>query len=480
MKNEYRKWIYRSTIRIVKMGILVMVALPAIVFLSCSSEHEPITQSGNGPRFELYKGENFFRIDGKQAFVLGRNPVGTSAEAYEEHFRNIAANGERIARIHFTYMPTDENPGEISEGMLYVWDQVLDAAEKYGVAVLPVLDVWSNWNNGSGGVPMEWTRWNNNPFEINKKAQSPNDLFNNTPCRNLWLQRLEKFVKHWSNRRAIIGWEIFSELDLVTGATEDQAVPFVERAAEVIRANDPWKRPITASLAGIDDWPRFSKSSALDFLEIHPYASGGFKGQLDSLIISTVRQRLVKYGKPIFIGESGLSASSPHGTLDVATHSNIGIRNAIWASVVSGAMNGRMLWWHDGYDMFEKVDLCCQYQQAAAPSAEFVHAIDFNGFVPISCALSNGLMGAMIGNGKSFLGWFRDVQCVPPNWTINKMVGQTVAVDVSGNLWQVAFFDTTTGEQISERQLTAQAGGIHIVLPEFIGSIAIRLKSLQS
>jgi hypothetical protein len=460
------------------MGSLVMIALVAIVFVSCSSEPEPTNQTGEGPRFELRPGENFFRVDGNPTFVLGRNPVGTSAEAFEEHFRNIAANGERMARIHFTYMLTDENPGEISTGMLYVWDQVLDAAEKYGLAVLPVLDVWSNWNNGSGGVLIEWSQWNNNPFKISAKAQSPNDLFNNTPCRNLWLQRLEKFVKHWSNRRAIIGWEIFSELDLVTGATEDQAVPFIERAAEVIRANDPWKRPITASLAGIDDWPKLSKSSALNFLEIHPYASGGFKGQLDSLIISTVRQRLNKYGKPVLIGENGLSASSRHGTLDIAARANTGIRNAIWASVVSGAMNGRMLWWHDGYDMFEKVDLCSQYQNLAAPAVEFVHAIDFSGFVPVSCVLSDGLIGAMIGNGKSFLGWFHDFLCVPPNWPNNKMVGQTVTVDVSGNSYQVKFFDTLTGKLIGEDRFSAQVGRINIILPEFSGSIAIRLKQL--
>lgn len=458
------------------MVLMVLTTLITTVFVSYSSETKPTNQTVEGPRFELRPGENFFRVNGNPAFVLGRNPVGTSAEAFEEHFRNIAANGEQIVRIHFTYMSPSENPGEISTGMLYVWDQVLDAAEKYGLAVLPVLDVWSNWNNGSGNVPMEWTQWNNNPFKINEKAQSPNDLFNNTLCQNLWLQRLEIFAKHWSNRRAIIGWEIFSELDLVTGATEDQALPFIERAAEVIRANDPWKRPITASLAGINDWPKLSKSNALNFIEIHPYASGGFRGQLDSLIISTVLQRLNKYGKPVLIGESGLSASSPHGTLDVATRASIGIRNAIWASVVSGAMNGRMLWWQDGYDMFEKVDLCSQYQQVTAPVVDFVHAIDFSGFSPVSCVLSDGLMGAMIGNGKSFLGWFRDVRCIPPDWPINQMVCQTVTVDVSDNLWQVEFLDTVTGKSIGESRLAAKVGRIHIVLPEFSGSIAIRLK----
>jgi len=479
MKIKNRNWIYSLMVMgLVIMSQFVLTALAATVLVSCSPTPQSTSKTGDGPRFELRPGEKFFRVNGSPAFVLGRNPVGTNALAYDEHFSNIAAAGERLVRIHFTYMPPSEKPGEIDAGMLYVWDQILDAAENHGLAVLPVLGVWSNWNNGSGGVPMEWTQWNNNPFKINTIAQSPIDLFNNTPCQNLWLQRLKKIVTHWSNRRAIVAWEIFSELDLVTGATEDQAVPFIERAAEVIRANDPWKRPITASLAGIDDWPKLSKSSSLNFLEIHPYASGGFKGQLDSLIISTVHQRLNKYGKPVFIGESGLSASSPHGTLDVATRANIGIQNAIWASVVSGAMNGRMLWWYDGYDMFENVDLCSHYQQVAIPAVEFVRGIDYSGFVPVSCVLSTGLKGAMIGNDTLRLGWFRDVQCNPPDWPMKPVFGQIVTLDAPGDLWQVEFFDPATGKVTSKKQLAINDRRIHIVLPEFQGSIAIRMRRI--
>ena len=452
--------------------------LVAIGIGSCSTMSGITFQRVDGPRFKLLAGEKFFHVNGRPAFILGRNPVGMDAAAFDNHFRNIAATGERLVRIHFNYMPPDEKPGEIDANMFYVWDQILDAAENHGLAVLPVLDVWSNWNNGSGGVPLQWTQWNKNPFNLAGKAFTPNDLFNDTPCSSLWLQRLEKLVTHWSKRRAIIAWEIFSEVDLVTGATEDRAVKFIEHAAAIIRANDPWKRPITASQAGINDWPKLSQSNALDFIEIHPYASDNFRGQLDSLILSTVRQRLSKYGKPVFIGESGLSASSPHSTLDVATRATIGIQNAIWASMVSGAMNGRMLWWQDGYDLFEQVDLCSHYEQVAAPIVEFVQTIDFKGFVPKTCILSDGLMGAMIGNSNSYVGWFRDVRCIPPNWPIHQIVGQTVNIHVSGKRWKVEFFDPVTGQSIGESRFDSQAERIQINLPSFNGSIAIKLKLL--
>ena len=65
----------------------------------------PSKQPGTRPRLELRSGENYFRVDGRPAFVLGRNPVGMSPKAYDDHFRHAAAAGERFMRIHFTFMP---------------------------------------------------------------------------------------------------------------------------------------------------------------------------------------------------------------------------------------------------------------------------------------------------------------------------------------------------------------------------------------
>ncbi len=104
-------------------------------------------------------------------------------------------------------------------------------------------------------------------------------------------------------------------------------------------------------LAGTNEWAKLFHSNALDFNQTHPYAARSrYKGKLDELIVSSVRQRLSRYGKPVFIGESGLDARGPEMPLNVAERAHIGIRYAIWASVVSGAMNGRMLWCEDGYE----------------------------------------------------------------------------------------------------------------------------------
>ncbi len=451
---------------------VVCVCLSAL----CGPPVFAATPSDDKPVFELRPGEYYFRVDSHPAFVLGRNPSGIGAKKYDDHFRRVAEAGERFVRIHFTYTPPGEKPGDIDANLLAVWDRILDSAGAHGLAVLPVLGLWSNWNDGSHKE--HWHQWDRNPFNAANggPAQRPAEVFDDTPCRRLWLKRLETFVRRWSPRRAIVGWELFSELDLVTGGTEERAVDFVERAAAVVRAADPWKRPITASQAGVLCWPKLTRSAALDFIEIHPYANGRFRGRLDDLILTTVRARLKEFGKPVLIGESGLDAGPPHGTLDVAPRAAIGIRHAIWAGMVSGAMNGRALWWQDGYDQFEKADVCSHYHDAAVTAAAFVRDIDFTNFAPVPCEPSPGVKGAVLGNSRVRLAWVRDARCEPPDWTVTPLPGQHITMPAPVRAWQAVFFDPVTGNSTGTSRIEVRDGQLRIPLGEFQDAIAIRLR----
>ena len=77
-------------------------------------------------------------------------------------------------------------------------------------------------------------------------------------------------VTRWQQRKEIVAWEIFSELDLLTGSTEPGAVEFVKAASTVIHQADNESRLITVSLAGINEWPKVFSLDAVDFIQIHP------------------------------------------------------------------------------------------------------------------------------------------------------------------------------------------------------------------
>ncbi|MGD8238693.1 MAG: hypothetical protein PVH68_09090 [Armatimonadota bacterium] len=427
----------------------------------------------------LRPGETYFRLGGRQMFLLGRNATGWQVAQFEPLLRWAGESGERMVRVQLTTGLAQRAPaGEVDEEWAGRWDRVFDMAAANGLYVLPVFGVWADWNDGSKGE--KWHAWHRNHFSaaLHGPAEAPAELLQDTRCRVLWLQWLEKLVRRWQGRWNILGWEVFSELNLITGSSEDAALAFMDRAAAVVRGADSRARPVTASLAGIRGWPRLFRSDALDFLQVHPYANHPrFRGNLGNMIIRSVRQRLQRYGKPVLIGESGLDASGIQDTLVVAPRAHVGIRHAIWASVVSGAMNGRMLWWEDGYDQYARLDLRTRHRDASAPAARFVEGVDFARFTPVVATGSDGVSGAAIGNERVVLGWFRDAQCGAPDWPVRRVEGEIVVLRVRGSApeWHVQFHDTGSGDVVTRRTVRGKGAEVSVPLPAFEESIAFKM-----
>ena len=444
-----------------------------------SNETSPTAARTSG--IQLRRGEFYFRVDGTQALLLGRNVTGPTVEAFGKIFQSVRDSGERIARIHLDHgLPASKTAGRVDERWAAQWERVFDLAQSNGIHVLPVFSVWAEWNDGSRSE--QWHNWNKNPYNAANggPAKRPSDLFADTPCRKLWLSWLGSLAGRWQSRRNIVGWEIFSELNLVTGATEDAAAEFVRVAARTIRAADLHWRPITASLAGIKNWPKVFGIDALDFIQVHPYAEPSrFKGNLDEMILQSVRERLRRYGKPVFIGECGLDARGFRDTLADNPRVRIGIQHAIWASTVSGAMDGRMLWWEDGYGRFQRRDYYAQFDQVAAPVARFVEGVDFAGFRPIATTDSREILGGAIGNERLVLGWFRDARCAPPDWPVRRVEGQSVTLGIPGiePQWNVEFCDTASSVSLGSLSVCREGRRLTIPLPPFQDSIAFKARS---
>ena len=446
------------------------------------------------PDITLAPGEFFFRLDGTPSLLLGTNPSGWMLAQFDT-LLGWAGRNERIVRIHLTNgrVPArDTTPGEVDEDWAAFWDAVLTTAEQNGLQVLPVFEVWADWNESNTGTQS----WGNNPYNVANggPAANPLELLQDTEARQLWLQWLQILVIRWEGRPNILGWEVFSELNLITGASEAAAVGFVESAAAVIRGADTRDRPVTSSLAGINDWPALSQSDAMDFIQIHPYAENPpSSGNLDALILTTVRQRLTQYGKPVFIGECGLDSRppvdpvrDPQETLTMSSQAPVGINHAIWASVVSGAMNGRMLWFEDGYDQYHQtldgdpLDLRTSYQDASAAVARFLQGVDFSGFSPIDLVVSDDITGSAIGNDDMVLGWVRDIESAAPEWPARSLDRQTITVAAPAQS-RVTFYDTGSGETVQSVYASQEPGGsVSFALPSFEGSIAFKISAATS
>lgn len=444
------------------------------------------------PKITLKPGDSYFSIDGRQSFILSRNLTGKNNDDFSILLGWARQGGTRLIRVHLTHGwwgdPWVNKDWSVNEQWAQDWDRFFDQAENDGIFVLPVFGVWADWNNGKPdyGSPF----WKYNPLNQANGGpiNSPIELFlPDSDTQNHWMAWLEALVKRWQGKKNIVAWEIFSEINIAssapgktsTGGVDTTAgVDFTNKAVASIRSADSQHRPVTLSLAGIypstDPWAEYYKLDMLDFIEIHPYSD-----TLDRELVKEVREYQTEYQKPVLIGESGLWSMTHHA------NASIGVAHAIWAGLVSGAMNGRALWDNDGYSIYSINDRtdAIQFMQGYAitelPVANFVEAVDFSDFKPLMSTYSSAIWGAAIGDEKMVIGWYRDATCEPPNWSLQPVVsGQTVTITIPGSTvdWQADFYDPKTGVKILTPITVFRKGNaLSISLPDFTDSIAFKL-----
>ena len=435
------------------------------------------------PALTLKAGDFYFSVDGTPGFLFSRNVAGYQVPQYSTLLDWSKAGGTRFVRIQLDSLGMGfTSTGGVDSNWAANWDQVLDKAEADGTYVLLTFSAWYDWNAGPG-----YSTWKSNPLNAANggPAATPGELFRSgSPTRDKYLTWMEALVNRWGGRPNILGWEIFSEVNLASGSTEATGIDFVNTAAARLRAADPGGHLVTASLADTGAWPNFYAKANIDFINLHPYPPSG---QLDRALVSQVRAAIKKYNRPLLIGESGLSAATPDsatGKLTVAANAERGIRHAIWAGVVSGAMNGRALWWEDGVGIYFQnlgVPWMQQYKTEELPAVNFVNGIDFSGFQPLASISTSGVWGAALGDEQTVLGWYRDAACEPPNWNLKPLISkQTVTITVPGTAasWRVDFYSTKDGTtQLGSVFVTRKGNTITISLPDFQDDIAFKASS---
>lgn len=428
------------------------------------------------PALTLKPGDFYFSVDGQTSFIFSRNIAGYQQSQYDTFLDWTKAGGSRFARIQLDSLGMGyTSKGGVDGNWAAQWDLVFDKAQADGIYILPVFSGWFDWNAGTG-----YSTWKSNPLNQANggPVKSPAELFQSgSATQTLWLAWMQTLVQRWQGRKNILGWEIFSEANLASGATESSGIDFVNTAAALIRATDP-TRPITASLADIGTWPNFNRKASIDFINFHPYPPSA---QLDRHILSVVRDYIATYNRPVLIGESGLNADSPE---NYPPKAEIGVRHAIWAAVVSGAMNGRALYWEDSFGIYFQdlgMPWMQKYETEELPAVNFVNGVDFSGFKPLMSTSSSGVWGAAVGNEKMVLGWYRDATSEPSNWNLQPVISkQTVALTVPGSAssWKIDFYNTKDGTTVlSSASMTRKGNTITVSLPDFQDDIAFKLYS---
>jgi hypothetical protein len=428
------------------------------------------------PEITLQPGSFYFSMDGQTRFIFSRNVTAFFYEDFGNVMDWAQYNGDRVLRVLIENSALGgygyTNTGEINEKWALKWDAFLNEAEAHGLYVIPIFTGWANWNTTG------FNSWKDNPFNHANGGPAQNNIAifqDGSQVQKLFLQWVGKVVTRWQDHKNILAWEVFGEGNMTVGVSEHEGIVFTEHMAQVVRAADSNHRPITAALADAGTWPNYYKSDAIDLIQVHPYPPSN---QLDRVIIDVVHRELAAYNKPVLIGESGFDIDN------YPPNANVGILHAIWADMVSGAVNGRGFWWEDGYGIFFtqwRSVWVNKYADAELPVVRFASGVDFTGFKPLTVQYPSGtkIWGASVGNENTVLGWFRDAGSEPPDWKLLPNIqGQTVTILVPGSAqgWQVDFYDTETGYALSGSALLTRKGNhVTVSLTDFTDDIAFQL-----
>ena len=398
-----------------------------------------------------------------------RNVSAPSAAAFTPLFRAAVDAGTTVVRVQLTqgfgYQTLGmDRGGGVQQSWAREWDTVFDEAARQGLGVIVVFSLWGDWNDGTPALG--WSHFDANALSrrLGGPAQSPGDLFADTEARRLWLDWVTELVRRWSSRPNVIAWEIFSELDLASGATEAGGVELVERAHELIRGIEPW-RPTFASTSDLPllnglPWQSLWSSPANAIVSIDPYAEDSDRTLVER-VVSVWRSTPL----PVLVAESGLSAAAPDGTTPTsAARAGAGLGHAIWAALGSGSMSARAFYWEDSYAAYYPetgLPLVARYVALEREAARWLDGKDFEGLAPASVTGAPSLFGAAVVGPTRALGWARNALLGPPEWSGEALPRAGVRLELSPDApdadWSVVLTDPETGTR-TEVTGTSSAG----------------------
>jgi hypothetical protein len=361
-------------------------------------------------------------------------------------------------------------------------DAILDAAWAAGVRVNLVIA-----NHGQAAARMD-SEWRNNPWNRANGGPlaQPLELFTN-PVALAGQERLRRYlVGRYADHPAILGWKLWSEINLTAAGEGDAAAhaalcAWHERAAARWRALDNYGHPVTTHWAGDyrqSDWD-IAALPGIGYLCIDAYHGGMRRSSgTGNLLAETLfasrydeSDGLGRFHKPLLVTECGGSAMGGTEAQLAADQASAG-----WAALVCGHGGTPMFWW------FEWVDQGGHWQPYGA-LARFLAGEDPRGadaHTSILATTGGGwtLWGRAWTRRGRMLGYLLD-----PAWagggspTTPTLRGVQVVIgsDVAAGTCDIEWWDADTGSLLERATIEHPGGRLVLSAPDFTRHLAFKL-----
>lgn len=348
-------------------------------------------------------------------------------------------------------------------------DAVLDEAWRHGIRINLVI-----YNHGMASAKSD-RQWPDNPFNIlhGGPAADPLEFF--TLAESLaYQQRYRRYlVARYADHPAILGWKLFSEVNL-TAAKGEVCRTWFAQAARAWHDLDAYDHPVALHWSG--DWKTPDRAACalpeMDYICIDAYHRG--TSMLAGLIHAGTQDplnNLSRFAKPVLATEyGGSSGGCPPAQLAAE------LATAPWAGLMSGNAGAPMTWW------WEWVDQNSYWQPYTALRA-FLHGEDLRSR-PDNPA---GNVVLSVDDRECWCSaWFRPGRLLGHvlhrSWATNGGIDPelrsrriTIGEKVAGGTLRVQWHDADRGGVLDERTINHPGGELTIESPAFARQLAFKL-----
>lgn len=424
-------------------------------------------------------------FDRRSADVIGtRLTPARGTLVYEPMLRRCAAAGIDATEIWLSAWnlalewngdwPGFGGVGRINQANAARLDAVLDAAWAQGIRVNLVI------NNHGQASPKADREWKDNPWNQANGGPlaSPEELFTD-PRALAGQQRIRRYlVARYADHPAILGWKLWSEVDLTAGRGKP-LVDWFRQAGAAWRALDSYGHVCTPHWSGTFARadPAICALPELGYLCIDAYRGGGRGGgtnwmSMAELLADSIHDRargLSRWGKPVLTTEYGVSGRGPL-EMRVVDHDIAG-----WASMVSGHAGAAMTWWWEWVDQNERWHPYRSLRRFL--DGEDLRGADARSVFLAAASGDTALWCRAWSRPGHLLGYVVD-----PRWATTASAPPsiadlvvTVSMEVEAGSMRLTWWDPDRGVECSSQNLVHPGGPLRLQAPSWSKHLAFKL-----
>ena len=470
-------------------GAVVDAALPPLVASGAAwdgyarvDREDPRFFSAGG-RFIWPLGPNLRSVrDERSQERLGTTPtVDRGSLSYRAYLERLAAAGGDAVEIWLAswnlglewtaaWAPFP-GIGRVNHANAWRLERVLDDCERLGIRVNLVLN-----NHGQGSEKTDH-EWELNPWNtVNGGPLARPGLLFSDPLALAGQERMRRYLAgRYGDSPAILGWKLWSEVNLTAGAREDVRT-WHQQAAARWREVDQGRHPVTTHWSG--DWRNADAAICafddIGYICIDAYhAPVGERGWLLADLLHeglhSQPRGLARFAKPVLVTEYGGNwNAAPVPQLD-AEH-----RSGPWTALVSGYGGAPMLWWFEWVDQQDR-------WSAYTGLARFRRGEDLRGAraacVKLDTSGGYGLWAACWSRPGRRLGYLLDRAWGGTGDDARTWTGITVehGTDVPPGPVALEWWDPDRGEVLERRTWEHPGGPLTASAPAFRRHLAFKL-----